>query len=740
MDPRAGGESVNLSRALFEYLQTSQALTGHAAIPFVAPQKVGDHVCSDRNEAREALRSVVGSQIYLQRTPQNAKHTSITISTTDAEPQYGLAGEQQERRDYLTLRIKSKGENYGDRVSIISDLLNLCVSGFHADFWSELYISECLVESVSDRTTPVGDGSDNHVSERLVDLSIVYSRAAPVYDSCPFSAGVTFTTAAGVGPSIGLESTTYTPRGRELTDLSWSIRERAEDAELFGFSGAPDAAISGTSGVSGTYAAPQIDRATHGLYGNVHVTLTASLGTGETDAAIAEQVLTEPEGPDPSGYRIGMNMSRQVYSGTASGLIDKATFASPYTANVGGGVVDEMTGDHVSGEVKYQFFAREGRTLPEGTYDVTWTGPATGPASFVVGPATDEIDLTYEGAGTDFSIVRQGSSGTYEAPWDTRYEVDVGECVRFMEALRINEAEWQDNHPSVKVIVGASNTFHHKLPSWSWIRTFCDNYGKDPWISIHHLASDATVQAMAQAFATFTGTVYFEHSNELWNSAFPQHGYAYTQALADGGYKDAQGNQLGEAASVACWHADRTDYLGGLIKGILPSAVIVLGAWSDVPNQYNQTRTYSQSSLSNIDAVAIAPYIGRVPLLSIDDSVINAASDAAIIQYARDDLNDRVKDTTATWKANVVDDWGKRLLAYEAGFHLTKNATVEDRLITASQSSEAGDLMDEYLEWWRDTVGDLMCVFQDVSNDAWGHWQYEHDPVSPRAQSYLDNG
>jgi hypothetical protein len=51
--------------------------------------------------------------------------------------------------------------------------------------------------------------------------------------------------------------------------------------------------------------------------------------------------------------------------------------------------------------------------------------------------------------------------------------------------------------------------------------------GASPWINVHHLADDAYVAALATLLKASLRpdlTLYVEHSNEVWNAAFPQVG------------------------------------------------------------------------------------------------------------------------------------------------------------------------------------------------------------------------
>ena len=80
--------------------------------------------------------------------------------------------------------------------------------------------------------------------------------------------------------------------------------------------------------------------------------------------------------------------------------------------------------------------------------------------------------------------------------------------------------------------------------------------GANPWFCVHHLASDDFVRRMATLVRDTLRpdlTVYIEHSNEVWNVAFPQGEYATRRGL-ELGLHTTSGHPTNDCAAFAADH------------------------------------------------------------------------------------------------------------------------------------------------------------------------------------------
>ena len=440
-----------------------------------------------------------------------------------------------------------------------------------------------------------------------------------------------------------------------------------------------------------------------------------------------------PVGPPPQA--LGFNVGNMVFSGWTRPLDDWMRYQAPYVTIVApAGVVDPTNGDHISGEVKYTIWVREGVVFPQGTWDISWTGGGTGPTTMTVGPGDSSKTLTYNGVVNGISATLQGAPpGPLTSTFESR--ASRGDCIRFMESRRINSVEYDDANPDVRVVDGATNRFYHKLLSHlDYAVDLAEANSQNLWICFHHLATDANITAAATAIAAsaFSGTLYVEHSNEIWNSAFPQHAYGLTQAT-NPPYTG------GTFQNLQAWHADRTHTIGGLVKAQIPGAVVVWGTQSAVP-AWDNALAFAQTSLSNIDAIGIAPYMGGRWSRPQSAATIQTLTDQQIADGAISDLDTNVKGEVLSWKA-AADARSWRLLGYEGGAHLDHaDSAAEAYLAASSQSVEMGVAYGTYLDWWHANVADLLCLFQDVGDpdDPWSHLHGERGAISPRWQAFLD--
>lgn len=271
---------MSIAKDLRYYLVNGDDLPGHAAREFIRPQIVGSYTCNNRNDARGFLRSIVGNHVYRDRRPQDAGiHSALEIRTLSDQKEYGVQGEEQTRREFVTVRCVSRGENTGDRCDVMADLLLLATSGWSGGMWGERYVCECLADSEDTRSTPLVDGSDRHAFTRDVDLNILHESPAPVYPAVPLQVRIVFQSVSG-DDTLRLAAQTQLPENATLVDVDWDIKETSTGPTLITFNGEPDTPVTEPN-VTGTYRQPAIDRAAIGLAGPAYVTCTVTDSLGD---------------------------------------------------------------------------------------------------------------------------------------------------------------------------------------------------------------------------------------------------------------------------------------------------------------------------------------------------------------------------------------------------------------------------------------------------------------------------
>lgn len=289
---------MNIKQALHRYLTDPADLAGHPAVPFEAPTTVAGLLCANRNDARRWLRSKVGSSgIFSGRRPQtqalpnsDSLHTAIVLRTVSQDSEYDLAGAHGSATELLSVEVLARLTDAAARSETIADLLSLAVSGYVRDYWGDVYVEECLLDSRSSVAYSPPDGGDHWTHSVSLPLVVRYRDvAAPVYPADPLFAVISYTPLVSDSESLRLSSDeSLVPAGRTLATVAWSISR--DGSSLLSLSGAPGAAVT-TSDVGGTYAGPIVDAAEFDLTGTLDVTLTLTDSAGFTSTA-ARQIIS----------------------------------------------------------------------------------------------------------------------------------------------------------------------------------------------------------------------------------------------------------------------------------------------------------------------------------------------------------------------------------------------------------------------------------------------------------------
>lgn len=257
--------------------------------------------------------------------------------------------------------------------------------------------------------------------------------------------------------------------------------------------------------------------------------------------------------------------------------------------------------------------------------------------------------------------------------------------------------------------------------------------GTDLWINIPQAAENDYVFQFATLVKNKLNPlkkVYVEWSNEVWNSGFTSHQYAFQKAkdvgLGDGSdwriLLDYQMKRSLEIFQIFnCVFAGQEDRIVKVIGSQAASAGI---------------STYLLESLSNpkvnpknmkVDALAIAPYFGYSVAPQI--CVANEMDTITPLQIVQRSVAEMHTDAFEWIKANkaVAQAKGVRLIAYEAGQHIVgappgcrDNPILVPKLMAAQRLPEMGLAYKEYLEFWQSQVGDVMTHFNDMG--VWGQY------------------
>lgn len=307
--------------------------------------------------------------------------------------------------------------------------------------------------------------------------------------------------------------------------------------------------------------------------------------------------------------------------------------------------------------------------------------------------------------------------------------LELGSTIRFMEAADINA----DDANTVTGLANKPNpanifSWHSKgIPIETQV-DICNRTGKDLWLCFHHRQGEE--QAFVEWAAGYIAQnlnaslrCYVELSNEVWNNGFPQASFYESKGVAL--YPlvtefEARGRAFSEQTVRVCnwffaeWQATTADaaqrvvkVMGGWIAGLAPGDPgydagnpTVGGAgefWNDLVLAW-------QSASSQVDGIAVAPYVPRAAQISLNQTL------TAI--FAEADTDKALVDNWIQGRKNQADSYGLRLLGYEGGTQFVPaNSGEYQTLLDLHADARMETLLRSIYESWFTLVGDLFCTY-----------------------------
>lgn len=265
--------------------------------------------------------------------------------------------------------------------------------------------------------------------------------------------------------------------------------------------------------------------------------------------------------------------------------------------------------------------------------------------------------------------------------------------------------------------------------AWEYQFEIAQTCDANAWICIHHQADDVYVRQLAKLAKLIWKSqrrLIVEHSNEVWNGAFPQYAYCLSRS-------PRSNNPLE-------YHILRTAEIARIFREEGVEITSVLGAQT----VGHATLEYVLSRIGDlppdIDMIAIAPYFGGAIQNKASIDAILAECDASIDANAQHIL---------AWK-RICDRLSVELAAYEAGQHLAlhpseqNNAVYVGNFTAANRSVRMGQLYAKDLEQWDRLTGrSIICLFNSVYQPSrfgsWGLLEHEGQSAgdSPKYQAVL---
>ena len=312
-------------------------------------------------------------------------------------------------------------------------------------------------------------------------------------------------------------------------------------------------------------------------------------------------------------------------------------------------------------------------------------------------------------------------------------------CLRFMDWMQTNNSEivsWSDRPK-----MSDASFSPRGVPVEAMIE-LANRNDADPWFCMPHRADDDYVRNFARVVRDNLKPglrAWVEYSNETWNSVFNQYDYA-----------GERGQQLGFASKPweAAWlyTAHRSRQVFGIweeVFGGTDDFVRVIASQAGVPWISEQILAH-EDAYQSADVLAVAPYITCMVSQSdeygLQESEFENWSLSRVLNYmSKEALPEAIQ--LIREQKDVADRFGVKLVAYEAGQHMTgtggaeNNDSVTQLFLDANNDPRMHDIYARYYQAWTEAGGDLICHYNSVEGwSKWGSWglfQYEdEDPNS----------
>ncbi len=358
-------------------------------------------------------------------------------------------------------------------------------------------------------------------------------------------------------------------------------------------------------------------------------------------------------------------------------------------------------------------------------------------------------------------VLMPGTEFTYETNpfYDLWIEkVGIFETVRFMDWGQTNNWGYEGYEFADSTLVDWSERSQMNHYTWAYGKgvpyemmiQYMNQYDKDGWVCVPHVASEDYIRNMAQLFRDNLEPdrhIYVEYSNEIWNWMFSQTNWLYHYGCEVPGIDWPEGivpyvqNMLNYWTDEFAGQLDRTTRIVGIQTG-----------WLDVAQ-----RVAFNLDTASFDAIAPTYYFGLDENTESELDALGANTTAAdIAYYARQNMPQEFQYISEI-KTQLADSINKPIMFYEGGQHLTPHPfgvepTYSQALLDIQRDTALYNMYNEWFEQLRTLQeGDeplLLMNFAFVGQrsaqyGSWGILETMDQDLSvipaPKYQALLEN-
>jgi hypothetical protein len=300
-------------------------------------------------------------------------------------------------------------------------------------------------------------------------------------------------------------------------------------------------------------------------------------------------------------------------------------------------------------------------------------------------------------------------------------------CLRFMDFMKTNnstQSKWT-NRPK-----DTDASYAPKGVPLELMVDLANRLNTDAWFCMPHQADDDYVKQFALYVKNNLKPelrAWVEYSNEVWNGGFDQNDFAGKAGqrlnFADKPWEAAwKFNAYRSVQIFKIW----TEVYGGHDQFIRVLA-------SQASSHYVSDQILSfQDAAGSADVLAVAPYVSLNVSPDSEDGIDEKVVASWSLEKLFDYINKVSLPESAKWikdSKKVADQYGLKLVAYEAGQHLVgingaeNNEKLTKLFLQANADKRMGDVYVQNLATWEQLGGDLICSFNSMSGwSKWGSW------------------
>ncbi|MBM3465029.1 MAG: hypothetical protein FJX76_23260 [Armatimonadetes bacterium] len=332
--------------------------------------------------------------------------------------------------------------------------------------------------------------------------------------------------------------------------------------------------------------------------------------------------------------------------------------------------------------------------------------------------------------------------------------------VRFMQFFSMQENQVSEWRERTRPEYGTQTS--NRGAAYEYAIQLANETHKDIWLSIPDLATDDHIRQLARLLRDSLDAdraVYIEHSNEVWNFAYPQNRRNFDAASVEGNAGPSALNDFGQTMNPGYWSWRRFARRGIQISNIFreelgdaqmmtrvrPVLASQVGYRYMIDHQLRWLNATYGPPRNYFYAIAGAPYWGP----SGSDRERTDLTVDSILDLCEASLNSQIPDFQPDAGYSGVLDWGNipgyatlaryyglRNMCYEGGPDTAGEASLTNK-IAANYDPRMGDLVERFLRrWYANPDNDALVYYKLGGGDSqYGQFQLYTDITLPTVKS-----